>query len=72
VCRLLDQLVKGKPEDALRKKTLFTCLTKIAKLGGYLARACDPLTGEMVMWRGMSHPTDIELCLVLDAKLVGN
>ena len=69
--RLLDQLVTrhhGQP----RAKTLARYLTKIARLGGYLARAHDPPPGNMVMWRGLSRLTDIELGATLGARLVGN
>jgi hypothetical protein len=54
---LLDRLVKdGTPP---RKKTLSYYLIKIARLGGYLARARDPAPGNMVMWRGWSRLADI-------------
>jgi Transposase DNA-binding/Transposase Tn5 dimerisation domain len=69
--RVLDQLVTrhhGQP----RTKTLAHYLTKIARLGGYLARAHDPPPGNMVMWRGLSRLTDIELGATLGARLVGN
>jgi hypothetical protein len=46
---LLDQLVKDKPGDVLQKKTLSTYLTKVARLGGYLARAHDPPPGNQVI-----------------------
>ncbi|WP_407193092.1 hypothetical protein [Bradyrhizobium sp. STM 3566] len=36
-------------------------LTKLARLGGYLARAGDPPPGNVVIWRGLSRLTDIEL-----------
>src|SRR5260370_1354359 len=48
---LLDQLVKDKGRVALRRKTLSHYLTKIARLGGYLARANDPPPGNIVIWR---------------------
>ncbi len=43
------------------QRTLSVYLTKIARLGGYLARASDPPPGNIVMWRGLSRLTDIEL-----------
>lgn len=55
-----------------RRKTLTSYLTKIARLGGYLARAKDPPPGNAVMWRGVSRLTDIELGFVMGAQLVGN
>ena len=44
-------------------------LTKIARLGGYLARAQDGPPGNAVMWRGMSRLTDIELGFLIGANL---
>ena len=58
VC-LLDELVKAKPCRSHSKKTISRYLIKIARLGGYLARASDPPPGNMVMWRGMSRLNDI-------------
>jgi hypothetical protein len=68
--RLLDALVKDKAED--RDKTLATYLVKLARLGGYLARANDSPPGNMVMWRGLSRLTDIELGAIVGTKVVGN
>jgi hypothetical protein len=59
--RLLDHLVPDRPQDRVQKKSLSIYLTKIARLGGYLARASDPPPGNIVMWRGLSRFTDIEL-----------
>jgi hypothetical protein len=53
------------------KKTLFSYIIKIARLGGYLARTSDPPPGNTVIWRGLSRLTDIVLGLEA-AKLVGN
>ena len=55
-----------------QKTSLSTYLTKISRLGGYLARASDTPPGNMVMWRGMSRLIDIELGFMVGAKLVGN
>jgi hypothetical protein len=68
---LLDHLVKDKGNGASRK-TLSHYLTKIARLGGYLARANDPPPGNTVIWRGLSRLTDIELGATIGAKIVGN
>ncbi|MCK1352655.1 IS4 family transposase, partial [Bradyrhizobium sp. CW7] len=46
---VLDRLVNDKPKA--RQKTLSHYLIKIARLGGYLARASDPPPGNTVMWR---------------------
>ena len=67
---LLDRLVNDKPRP--RRKTLSHYLTKIARLGGYLARAKDPPPGNTVMWRGLSRLTDIALGAIVGAEIVGN
>jgi hypothetical protein len=46
---LLDQLVKDGRQKTLYRKTLSHYLIKIARLGGYLARANDPPPGNTVM-----------------------
>jgi hypothetical protein len=69
---LLDRLVNDRGKTFPQRKTLGTYLTKIARLGGYLARATDPPPGNMVMWRGLSRLTDIELGAVIGAQIVGN
>lgn len=56
---LLDRLVKDSGAQAARSKTLSYYLTKLARLGGYLARASDPPPGNIVMWRGLSRLTAI-------------
>jgi hypothetical protein len=67
---VLDRLVSDK--SGSRRKTLSDYLTKIARLGGYLARASDPPPGNMVMWRGLSRLTDIALGAIVGAEIVGN
>jgi hypothetical protein len=67
---VLDRLVNDKPQA--RRKTLSHYLTKIARLGGYLARANDPPPGNTVMWRGLSRLTDIALGATVGAEIVGN
>jgi hypothetical protein len=69
---LLDHLVKDRDQKPLRRRTLSHYLIKIARLGGYLARANDPPPGNTVMWRGMSRLTDIALGATVGVKLVGN
>jgi Transposase DNA-binding len=69
---LLDRLINDRGKVPPRRKTIGTYLTKIARLGGYLARATDPPPGNMVMWRGLSRLTDIELGAVVGAQIVGN
>jgi hypothetical protein len=69
---VLDQLVKDNPHHSLSGPTLSLYLTKLAQLGGYLARTKDPPPGNMVMWRGITRLTDIQLGFILGAKLMGN
>jgi len=69
---LLDHLVKDRDQKSLRRRTLSHYLTKIARLGGYLARANDPPPGNTVMWRGLSRLTDIALGAMVGVKLAGN
>jgi hypothetical protein len=69
---LLDHLVNDRGKAFPHRKTIGTYLTKIARLGGYLARAADPPPGNMVMWRGLSRLTDIELGALIAAQIVGN
>ncbi|WFU40045.1 hypothetical protein QA640_38430 [Bradyrhizobium sp. CB82] len=46
-------------------------LSKIARLGGYLARASDPPPGNTVMWRGLSRLTDIALGAMVGGEFCG-
>jgi hypothetical protein len=69
---LLDHLVKDRDQKPPRRRTLSHYLTKIARLGGYLARASDPPPGNTVMWRGLSRLTDIALGAMVGVKLAGN
>lgn len=67
---VLDRVVNDKPRA--RQKTLSYYLIKIARLGGYLARASDPPSGNTVMWRGLSRLTDIALGAMMGGEFVGN
>jgi hypothetical protein len=58
--RLLDRMA-GRPGSRSPPATLSSYLTRIARLGGYLARASDPPPGNTVMWRGWSRLMDIKL-----------
>jgi hypothetical protein len=69
---LLDHLVKDKGQKSFQRKPLSHYLTKIARLGGYLARANDFPPGNTVMWRGLSRLTDIGLGAIVGAEIVGN
>jgi hypothetical protein len=63
---LLDQLVPDKNGRPPGEKPLSSYLIKIARLGGFLARASDPPPGNLVMWRGLSRLTDIKLGATLN------
>ncbi len=69
---LLDQLVPDRPGPMPPSSTLTLYLTKLARLGGYLARAKDPPPGNTVMWRGLTRLSDIQLGFILGTQLVGN
>jgi hypothetical protein len=69
---LLDQLVPDRPGQAPPNNTLSLYLTKLARLGGYLARAKDPPPGNLVMWRGLTRLSDLQLGFILGTQLVGN
>lgn len=68
--QLLDRLVpdRGPPVQ----HTLSGYIVKIARLGGYLARARDPAPGNIVMWRGLARLTDIAIGYSLRSENVGN
>jgi hypothetical protein len=59
---ILDRLVSDAGNRKTQPGTLTFYLTKLARLGGYLARAADPPPGNTVVWRGLSRLTDIKLC----------
>ena len=52
--------------------SLQSCLTQLARLGGYLNRAKDGPPGNTVIWRGLSRLTDIEIGFYLGAQHMGN
>ncbi len=68
---LLDEMMpnrtSGKREPGLRHYVV-----KLARLGGYLARAHDPPPGNTVVWRGLTRLTDIELGIMIGVQLMGN
>ncbi|WP_419694165.1 hypothetical protein ACN2CC_26120 [Mesorhizobium muleiense] len=51
--------------------TVSSYLVKIARLGGYLARASDPPPGNTVMRRGLTRLTDTKLGATIRAGLIG-
>jgi len=70
-CQLLDHLVPDREHDSGITKSLSFYIVKLARLGGYLARAGDPPPGNKVIWRGLCRLTDIQLGFDA-AKDVGN
>jgi hypothetical protein len=58
-----------KPE---KPEGLSTYLIRIARLGGYLARANDAPPGNTVLWRGLCRLTDIQFGFLLAKGDVGN
>lgn len=59
----LDRLQPDKGNVGEHPRTLSRYITKLAKLGGYLARKNDPPPGNTVIWRGLTRLTDIVLAL---------
>jgi hypothetical protein len=57
---LLDKLVADKNEKRPTIKTISHYLIKIARLGGYFARANDGPPGNTVVWRGLSRLINVE------------
>ena len=70
--RILDRLVKDKPNADRGEPRLAHYLIKLARLGGYLARNSDPPPGNETIWRGLTRLVDIQLGVFIGAKLVGN
>ena len=68
--RLLDHTIKDAGSKS-RRKTLGHYLTKLARLGGYLARTSDPPPGNMAMWRGLSRLTDMQIGATFAAQNCG-
>lgn len=68
----LDRLLPDKESWVQQPKTLSRYLTKLAKLGGYLARKNDPPPGNTIIWRGLTRLTDITLGLRIAREIVGN
>ena len=69
---ILNRLAPENPLGSTRSPSLKSCLTQLARLGGYLNRTGDGPPGNIVMWRGMSRLTDIELGFQMAMENVGN
>jgi hypothetical protein len=65
---ILDKLFGSAAKSAY----LPTYLTRIARLGGYLARNNDAPPENTAMWRGLCRLTDIQLGFLLAKGDVGN
>jgi len=68
--QLLDRLHKHGADPPA--KYLSAHIIKLARLGGYLARAHDRPPGNTVVWRGISRLTDIQLGFLLGTRIMGN
>ena len=69
---ILDRLIPDPAHDPPATRTLSLYLTKVARPGGYLARAKDPPPGNIVMWRGLARLNDITLGATMQIDVVGN
>jgi hypothetical protein len=69
---LLDQLVSDTAKTAAMENSLALYITKLARLGGYLARAKDLPPGNTVMWRALKRITDTQLGFILGTQFVVN
>jgi hypothetical protein len=68
---ILDLVVKDRENQESSKRTLSYYSMKVARLGGYLARAHDPPPGNKIMWRGWSRLADIMLGAEMAASTCG-
>lgn len=68
--QLLEKLIPDK-NSSKNKKYLSDYLIKLARLGGYLYRNADPPPGNIVMWRGLTRLTDIQLGFNLALNICG-
>jgi hypothetical protein len=68
---LLDLLVSDTGNRQAKRGTLSFYLIKLARLGGYLARAGDMPPGSIVIWRGLSRLTDIQIGADIQAATCG-
>jgi hypothetical protein len=69
--KILQRLAPDRQSESSGSSKLQSCLIQLACLGGYLNRAKDPPPGNMVIWRGMSRLTDIELGYLMATENVG-
>ena len=57
---MLDRLISDPGKRRCRPGTLAFCLTKLSRLGGFLARAGDLSPRNVFIWRGFARLTDLE------------
>jgi hypothetical protein len=69
---ILNRLAPDSKRRSARSTTLQSCLKQLACLGGYLNRASDGPPGNIVIWRGMSRLTDIEIGFIMATENVGH
>jgi len=69
--KALDRLRPDNESWVPQPKALSQYLTKLAKLGGYMARKNDRPPGNMVIWRGLTRLTDIVLGMRIAREVVG-
>ncbi len=58
---IFDHLIGDSGNRGAKPGTLQLYITKLARLGGYLARMSDPPPGNTVIWRGLRRLADIKL-----------
>lgn len=58
---ILDRVVTDSGNRRAKPGTLQLYLTKLSRLGGYLARRSDPPPGNTVVWRGLRRLVDIQI-----------
>lgn len=68
----LDELVQPKRRETIQPSGLSIYISKVAKFGGYLARASDPPPGNLIIRCDFLHLNDIHLGMFLAKRNVGN
>ena len=69
--RILDRLVADMPTAQPQQHVLSHCPTKLARLGGYLARRSDSPPGNETAWRGLTRLVDIQLGVIMGDEIFG-
>lgn len=63
---ILDRLVADSGNRRAKRGTIQLYFTKLARLGGYLARTSDLPLGNTGVWRGLRRLADIQICVGLE------